>query len=263
MSRETDRRTLVDPPAMADGLSIDSINIYDTIPYNKTCLDRVASVVILVVTAPLILAAMALVKLTSRGPALYSQVRLGRHGRPYKIYKIRTMIHDCERATGPRWSTSGDPRITPLGRVLRATHLDELPQLWNVLRGEMNLVGPRPERPEIASQLELALPRYPERTAVRPGLTGLAQIQLPADTDLASVRRKLACDLYYVRRHNFWMDLRILLSTAMGVVGIPFTVPQRLLRVPSWKMIEQPEENPSGDASIPTVAVPQTQSQPA
>ena len=154
---------------MADGLLIDCINIYDTSLYNKACFDRVASVVILVVTAPLILAAMALVKLTSRGPALYSQVRLGRHGRPYKIYKIRTMIHDCECATGPRWSTSGDPRITPLGRVLRATHLDELPQLWNVLRGEMNLVGPRPSDPRSPPSWNSPSPATPSGRRSAPG----------------------------------------------------------------------------------------------
>ena len=150
--------------------------------------------------APLILLAMALVKLTSRGPAIYRQVRAGLGGRPFTIYKIRTMAHDCEARTGPVWATADDPRVTPLGRFLRRSHLDELPQLWNVLRGEMSLVGPRPERPEFVAQLQRAIPDYRRRLQVPPGVTGLAQVQLPPDTDLAGVRRKLVYDLYYIRR---------------------------------------------------------------
>ena len=106
-------------------------------------------------------------------------MRLGKNGRPFRLHKIRTMRHDCEKATGPRWAVPGDPRITPLGRFLRQTHLDELPQLWNVLRGEMSLVGPRPERPEFVPDLEQAIPHYRDRLLVRPGVTGLAQVQLP------------------------------------------------------------------------------------
>src|SRR5439155_12868491 len=120
------------------------------------------------------LLSMLLVKLTSRGPALYTQTRLGRNGRPFTIYKLRTMQHRCESLTGARWSTPGDPRITPVGRFLRKTHLDELPQLWNVLRGDMALVGPRPERPEFVPQLEQAVPHYRDRLLVRPGVSGLA-----------------------------------------------------------------------------------------
>src|SRR4051812_28680699 len=128
----------------------------------KAGADVVVAAILLALTAPVMLVVMALVRLTSDGPALYSQVRLGLRGRRYVIYKIRTMYYDCERLTGPRWSTAGDSRITPLGRWLRASHLDELPQLWNVLRGEMSLVGPRPERPEIVAQLERVFPHYRE-----------------------------------------------------------------------------------------------------
>ena len=110
------------------------------------------------------------------------------------------MYQDSERHSGPTWSLPGDPRVTPVGRVLRWTHLDELPQLINVLMGEMSLVGPRPERPEFLAKLEHDLPDYRRRLAVRPGVTGLAQVQQPPDTDLASVRRKLNYDLYYVER---------------------------------------------------------------
>ena len=113
----------------------------------KSVSDFILACVLMIVAAPVILFTMVLVRLTSRGWPLYSQERLGMGGKPFTMYKIRTMYCDCERLTGPRWSTRGDTRVTPIGRVLRATHLDELPQLWNILRGEMSLVGPRPERP--------------------------------------------------------------------------------------------------------------------
>ena len=132
---------------------------------SKSTLDCLAASAMLAVSWPLILALMALVRLTSRGPALYRQVRLGLDGRPYRILKLRTMYDDCERATGPQWAKARDPRATPLGRVLRATHLDELPQLWNVVRGEMSLVGPRPERPEFVRELELEYPELPGASA--------------------------------------------------------------------------------------------------
>jgi lipopolysaccharide/colanic/teichoic acid biosynthesis glycosyltransferase len=201
-------------------------------PAVKAVADFALALALLVLAAPAVAAAALLVRLTSRGPAFYSQTRLGRGGRPYRIYKLRTMRHDCERLSGPQWSRARDPRVTPLGRLLRKTHLDELPQLWNVLRGEMSLVGPRPERPEFVPELERALPNYRARLLVRPGLTGLAQVQLPPDADLESVRRKLRYDLYYVRRFGFWLDVRLLASTALHVVGAPFALSRRLLRVP-------------------------------
>lgn len=188
----------------------------------KRALDLVMALPLLVLWLPVIALAGLLVKLTSRGPALYTQARVGRHGRTYTIYKLRTMTHGCERHSGPRWAVPGDPRVTPLGRFLRRLHLDELPQLWNVLRGDMSLVGPRPERPEFVAQLDEALPGYSLRLAVRPGMTGLAQVQLPADTDLASVQRKLFHDLYYVDHVGLWLDMRILMGTVLYVVGVPF-----------------------------------------
>ena len=194
---------------------------------------------LLLPAVPLVLAAALLVKLTSRGPVFYSQRRVGVGGRNYTLYKIRTMFHDCERFTGPRWATVQDPRITPVGRWLRRLHVDELPQLWNVLRGEMNLVGPRPERPEIAAYLERMLPGYHKRLALRPGLTGLAQVQLPADRDLASVRTKLAHDLYYVNNLGFALDVRILVCTAWHLLGIPFSVSNCLLKLPGAEHVEQ------------------------
>ncbi len=120
-----------------------------------------------------------------------------------------------------------------------ALHIDELPQLWNVLRGDMSLVGPRPERPEFIPQLESAIAGYRDRLLVRPGLTGLAQVQLPPDTDLASVRRKLACDLYYVHRFGFWLDVKILVATVFHVLHVPFAVAGCFLGVPSGEPVER------------------------
>jgi lipopolysaccharide/colanic/teichoic acid biosynthesis glycosyltransferase len=191
----------------------------------------------MLLAAPVLFFAAVLVKLTSRGPVLYSQVRVGRNGRPFTLYKVRTMGHRCESLTGAQWSVPGDPRITPVGRWLRRTHLDELPQLWNILRGEMSLVGPRPERPEFVPQLARALPRYTDRLLVRPGLTGLAQLQLPPDTDLESVALKLTYDLHYVRRVGLSLDLRLLAGTALKIVGVPFTGLRRILRLPCRELI--------------------------
>jgi lipopolysaccharide/colanic/teichoic acid biosynthesis glycosyltransferase len=201
------------------------------------------ALVLLVLTAPLMLLAAVLVKLTSRGPIFYCQTRLGRNGKPFTIYKVRTMRHNCEALSGPQWSLPGDSRITPVGHFLRKSHIDELPQLWNVLRGDMSLVGPRPERPEFAQQLEKSLPLYRNRLLVRPGITGLAQVRLPPDTDLASVRRKLAHDIYYVRMFGFWLDLRIVITTAVSVVGVPGEWSQLVLRIPGGEKVEQAYED--------------------
>jgi lipopolysaccharide/colanic/teichoic acid biosynthesis glycosyltransferase len=204
----------------------------------RRALEVLAVLVLGVPALPVLLVAALLVKLTSRGPAFYSQHRVGRRGVPFTIYKVRTMIHNCESLTGPRWSIPGDPRVTRVGQVLRLTHLDELPQLLNVLRGDMSLVGPRPERPEFVGELERALPGYRDRMLVRPGVTGLAQVQLGSDSGLDSVRRKLAYDLFYIHRLGPGMDLRVLGATALHVFGVPFALVRRLLRLPSGDAIE-------------------------
>ena len=205
----------------------------------KRAAELLVTLVLLVVTAPVVLIAAVLVKLTSPGPAFYRQTRVGRHSRPFLIVKLRTMVNNCESYSGPCWSMPGDPRITPLGNVLRRLHVDELPQLLNVLAGQMSLVGPRPERPEFVPVLEQALPGYRDRLLVRPGVTGLAQVQLPADTDLVSVRRKLAYDLYYIERHNPWLDVRILIATVFKVLHLPFGLSRRLLALPRSDEIER------------------------
>jgi lipopolysaccharide/colanic/teichoic acid biosynthesis glycosyltransferase len=209
----------------------------------KRLCDIVFSLLLLAPALPLIGLCVFLVRLTSPGPGLYRQTRVGRRGRLYQIIKIRTMYHNCEGDSGPKWSHAGDPRVTPLGRFLRRTHLDELPQLWNVLRGDMSLVGPRPERPEFIPTLARAIPRYCERLTVRPGVTGLAQVQLPPDSDLNSVRRKLAYDLYYTQHQGLWLDLRLLLATAGKVLGIPFRWTRMILRLPSGPAIENAARN--------------------
>jgi lipopolysaccharide/colanic/teichoic acid biosynthesis glycosyltransferase len=205
----------------------------------KTAADSLTALAVLLLTSPVVAVAALLVRLTSRGPAFYTQTRLGRGRRPFTIYKIRTMYHDCERHGGARWATTNDPRVTPLGRVLRRLHIDELPQLLNVVCGDMSLVGPRPERPELVPGLEAVMPRYGERLEVKPGMTGLAQIQLPPDSDLESVRRKLACDLYYVRNQSWSLDVRILACTAFYVTGVPFAFAGKLLNVPSVGALER------------------------
>lgn len=198
----------------------------------KPGLDLGLAAILLILAAPVMLVAMVLVRLTSRGPAIYSQRRLGLGAREFTIYKIRTMHLDCERDSGATWSVPGDPRVTPVGRVLRFTHLDELPQLINVLMGDMSLVGPRPERPEFLPRLERAMPDYRRRLAVRPGVTGLAQVQQAPDTCMDSVRRKLNYDLCYVDRMSPWLDLRVILATGLKCAGVPFGWIGRLLVLP-------------------------------
>jgi lipopolysaccharide/colanic/teichoic acid biosynthesis glycosyltransferase len=198
----------------------------------KAAIDSALALALLVLASPIILLGAILVKLSSRGPAFYSQTRVGKQGRLFRVIKLRTMVHNCEAGTGPCWSRPGDPRITPLGRFLRNTHLDELPQLWNVLRGEMSLVGPRPERPEFLPALRQRIPNYQDRLLIRPGITGLAQVQLPADSNYDSVRRKLRHDLFYMRRMGLWLDFKILVCTAAKVLGLPMSIKQFILRGP-------------------------------
>ena len=198
----------------------------------KRGLDLVLALIMLPIAAPLMLLFMFLVRLNSRGPLIYFQRRLGLAGKVFTIYKIRTMYQDSERRCGPIWSVPGDPRVTPVGRFLRFSHIDELPQLVNVLKGEMSLVGPRPERPEFLNQLERAFPNYRQRLTVRPGVTGLAQVQQDPDSDLSSVRRKLEFDLCYLERMSLWLDLRLILGTVLKCLGVPFGLIGRILQLP-------------------------------
>ncbi|HXD87433.1 MAG TPA: sugar transferase [Urbifossiella sp.] len=186
----------------------------------KAAADYALAVLGLIPGIPLMLLCGLLVRLTSRGPAFYTQTRVGRGGRIFTLYKIRTMVHDCESLTGPRWSMPGDPRITPVGRILRRLHLDELPQFFNVLRGDMSLVGPRPERPEIVKKLRKAVPGYDRRHAVKPGITGFAQIHLPPDSCIRSVKNKLVYDLFYVRNRSLRFEASIVTATLLKLLGL-------------------------------------------
>lgn len=182
-------------------------------------IDIAGSVMILALTAPIIAAAMIGIRVTSRGPVIYRQQRIGRGGSEFTVLKLRTMTHNAEADTGVVFTSSdGDARVTAVGRLLRRTRIDELPQLWNILRGDMSLVGPRPERPEFADELQERYPYFYLRHAVRPGLTGLSQIRLGYVNDLDSWGPKLAHDVYYVKHRSLRLDLDILLATTRTVL---------------------------------------------
>ena len=186
----------------------------------KSYVDWVASLAMLVVAGPVIGVCALLIRLTSKGPVIYKQERVGLNGRTFTLYKLRTMCVGAEVTTGPVWAQGDDdPRVEPVGHLLRRTHLDELPQLFNVLKGDMSLVGPRPERPYFVNQLKQQVPGYERRLAVKPGITGLAQVRAGADRNIRDVRRKVRLDCLYIRRMCWWVDFVILFNTVRKVFG--------------------------------------------
>jgi len=211
----------------------------------KWYIDVFISIVTLPVIGSIILLFMLLTKLTSKGPILYSQIRCGKEGKPFRMYKIRSMVVDAE-SKGAVWAGKRDPRVTTIGRVMRRFHLDELPQIWNVWRGEMTVIGPRPERPEIIEQLKKEIVGYEYRMLVTPGLTGYAQLNRPSDTDLRDVRKKLILDLEYIEKASFWFDMRLLLGTAFKFVRIKHA---RFDNIPLWifDVYRDPQESPWAD----------------
>jgi lipopolysaccharide/colanic/teichoic acid biosynthesis glycosyltransferase len=179
----------------------------------KTIVDRTITAVLMIAALPImILIGLAILLLDGR-PVFYRQTRVGKNGRTFRIWKFRTMCRDAETNTGAVWSNIRDPRVTTLGRWLRCSHLDELPQFFNVLMGDMNLIGPRPERPEFVRRLAMDLPRYRERLKVRPGITGLAQLHLGYDQSVSDVERKVFLDIEYIGTTNFLRDIKILCGT--------------------------------------------------
>jgi lipopolysaccharide/colanic/teichoic acid biosynthesis glycosyltransferase len=168
---------------------------------------------------PIVFLGALVVKLSSRGPAFYRQVQLGKNGRPFTLLLLRTTTHDAKAAIGPVSPADSDSRVTPVGHWLRRTHVDAFPQLLNVALGQMSLVGPRPECPRFAAGLDGKVPYHRERLQVRPGLTGLAQLRLPADPSLDCVRRMITYDVYYVRHVNPALDLKLLGLVAARLVG--------------------------------------------
>ena len=191
------------------------------IPYDdvKSAIDLVGAVVILVLLFPLLIFIMLLMLVFYGRPIIYRQARLTAHGKVFYILKLRTMINNAEAKTGAVWASESDPRITPFGRLLRYTRIDELPQLINVIRGEMSLIGPRPERPEIAQEIEKTIPSFKKRLQVKAGITGLAQVQTGYAANIEGCRRKLAFDILYIRHRSLWMDILIAIRT----VGIMLT----------------------------------------
>jgi len=184
----------------------------------KRAIDVLFAAIGLLLLAPVMPIVALLVKLTSPGPILYHQTRVGRSGRPFMVHKFRSMRADAEAATGAVWATSGDARVTRVGRFLRRTRLDEVPQLWNVLVGEMSLVGPRPERPEFVSELQQTIPFYGFRHGVRPGLTGWAQVRYTYGATVEDALEKLQYDLFYIKHITIAFDLFILFSTMKTVI---------------------------------------------
>ncbi len=183
----------------------------------KRLLDVVAGAALLILAAPLMAMVAVAVKLTSPGPVLYAQQRVGQHGRIFTMRKFRSMHVDAEAATGAVWATADDPRLTPIGRFLRSTRLDELPQLWNVLMDDMSLVGPRPERPEFVNLLQQEITFYDQRHRVKPGLTGWAQISYPYGSSVHDALQKLQYDLYYLKHMSIALDVFIIVATLKTV----------------------------------------------
>jgi len=179
----------------------------------KRYADVMVSLLLLLLCAPLLAVAAALIRLSDGGPVLYHQWRTGLQGKRFEVIKLRTMVSDAEEEGEAIWSGPNDRRITPVGHWLRRTRLDELPQLINVLQGEMSLIGPRPERPELETDLERCIPNYRLRHWIRPGLSGWAQVNMPYTSTLEDAELKLSYDLFYLRNGSVWLDLLILLKT--------------------------------------------------
>ncbi len=184
----------------------------------KRAFDIVASLILLAATLPIILVTALAIKLESRGPAFYRQRRVGLYNQGFDILKLRSMRQDAEIAGKAVWAAEDDPRITRIGRFIRKVRIDELPQTWTVLRGEMSFVGPRPERPQFVDELETQLPYYAERHMVKPGITGWAQINYPYGASIEDARHKLEYDLYYAKNYSPFLDMLILLQTLRVVL---------------------------------------------
>lgn len=223
------------PPELLDNRSLLVSDGYQLQPGSlnwriKRLGDVVVSTILLTLSIPVIAIAMAAIKLEDGGPCYYTQTRTGLHGNEIEVHKLRTMHVEAERE-GAQWAQANDPRITTCGRWLRKFRIDELPQLWAVLVGDMSLIGPRPERPELEQQLVAILPNYYLRSWLRPGLSGWAQVCYPYGASVADSRNKLSYDLYYLRNANIFLDLLILLKTirlvTFGQGATPLTKTQR------------------------------------
>ena len=185
----------------------------------KRAVDFVFSFFVLTAGLPLWLVVSLVVRLESRGSVIYKQDRVGKDGRNFVLYKFRSMYHNAERHTGPMWADKNDPRITTVGRILRKTHIDEVPQFFNVLKGDMSLIGPRPERPFFVDQLAQQIPLYKRRLKVKPGITGWAQIKHTYDQNIDDVKTKLQFDLFYIENMSLRMDFKIAINTVFHILS--------------------------------------------
>ena len=197
----------------------------------KPIMDKLIASLLLVVALPIIAVLVVIVRLSSKGPAIYKQVRVGKDGKTFTMFKIRSMRLDAESVTGAVWASRKDPRVTILGSILRKLHLDELPQLFNVMRGDMSLVGPRPERPEFVDTLDKKIDGYCHRLLVKPGITGYAQLNLPSDIDLNDVRKKLVLDFEYIEKASVMFDFLLVFGTALKVIKLTGRIPLTLLGI--------------------------------
>jgi len=184
----------------------------------KRCFDIAASLTLLLLALPVMLCAAIAIKLNSVGPVIYRQERVGLGGRTFNVLKFRSMRTDAEKDGKPQWAQAGDSRVTRVGRFMRLTRIDELPQIFNVLRGEMSLVGPRPERPFFVDQITSSVPFYAARHSVKPGVTGWAQVRHNYGASVSDAADKLEYDLYYVKNHRLWLDILILFHSVRVVL---------------------------------------------
>ena len=240
---EEELRDMIEPPSIEQIVS----------PYYrwKHAPERVVAALLLIPAIPIMLIAMLGICISSPGWPLFCQIRVGKNGRYFRIYKLRTMRPNAEADTGPVFATKNDKRKTLVGKILRKLHIDELPQLFNVLSGHMSLIGPRPERPEFVAVLAKGIPHYANRLLVLPGITGLAAINLPPDDGLESARRKQELDELYIRTASFWLDVRMLLCTSLRMFGLSG---ERTVRLTGVKRTVSQGAAPA--TSAPRVATP-------
>lgn len=217
----------------------------------KYSYDRWFGCLLLVAASPMILLAYLAVRATSRGPGFYRQDRVGLEGKVFKVVKLRSMRVDAESNGQAQWATKNDPRTTWLGKYLRKLHIDELPQLWNVAKGEMSLVGPRPERPEICEKLVREIDFYYQRIAVKPGITGLAQINLPPDETMDDVRRKQVLDLHYIEHACLWLDTKMIFATALRLTGLSGETIIRMMKLDYKHVIDDAAIEASASRKLP------------
>ncbi|MGQ9609406.1 MAG: sugar transferase [bacterium] len=197
---------------------MESIKLSKYYLYVKRIIDIIVGLFGLILFSPLILVVAILIKLDSKGPVFFSQERVGKNGKIFKIYKFRTMKKDAEEKTGPTWATDDDPRTTYIGKKLRKTKIDEIPQFVNLLKGDMSLVGPRPERPCFVDKFKKYIPGYERRLDVLPGITGLAQLRNGYDKDAPRLIRKLRFEITYIKKMSLSMDIKLIIETIVCAI---------------------------------------------